>query len=250
MLWLIGLGVGDERDMSIKGLEACKIADVIFMERYTSPVKINVENLRKLVGKDIIELSRDDVEEKNLVVREAEKRNVAFLVPGDPLFATTHKEIVRECMLRKIRVEVIHASSILTAVGESGLSLYKFGRVVSLPFPQENYFPLSPYDHILTNLKAGLHTLILLDIGMDVQTAIGVLLKMEEKKKERIFTQDTKLVVLSRLGSRNKSILYGSISKLKSIDFGDPPHSLVMPAELEHHEKEFLELFEVENGQR
>ena len=244
------MGVGDERDMSIKGLEACKRADVIFLESYTSPVKINVGNLRKLVGKDVIELSREDVEEKNLVVREAEKRNVAFLVPGDPLFATTHKEIVRECMLRKIRVEVIHASSILTAVGESGLSLYKFGRVVSLPFPQENYFPLSPYDHILTNLKAGLHTLILLDIGMDVHTAIDVLLRMEEKKKGRIFTQDTKLVVLSRLGSPNKSILYSSISKLKSIDFGESPHSLVIPAELEHHEKEFLELFEVENEQR
>ncbi len=245
MLYLVGLGLSDEKDMSLRGLEACKKADIVFFERYTSPLNINIENLSKMIGKEIVELRREDVEERNVVVKEAKNKVVAFLVPGDPLFATTHKEIVRECMLSGVEVEVIHASSILTAAGESGLSLYKFGRVVSLPFPGENYFPLSPYDHILNNLKANLHTLILLDIGMDVKTALDILLKMEEKKGNGIFNEKTKIVVLSRLGSRDKNVLYGSISKLKSIDFGKPPHCLILPAELEHHEEEFLRLIEV-----
>ena len=245
MLYLVGLGLIDEKDMSLKGLEACKKADVVFLERYTSPVNVNIENLEKLIEKEVIELSRKDVEEKNVVVKEAKDKVVAFIVPGDPLFATTHKEIVRECITHGIEVEVVHSSSILTAAGESGLSLYKFGRVVSLPFPQENYLPLSPYDHIVNNLNAGLHTLILLDIGMDVQAAINVLLRMEEIKGNGIFNEKTKVVVLSRLGSRDKNALYGSISKLKRIDFGKPPHCLILPAELEHHEEEFLRLIEV-----
>ncbi len=245
MLYLIGLGVGDERDISVKGLEACKKADVVFIETYTSPIDVDLKNLEKMIGKRVRMLGREDVEEKNIVIREAKSKNVAFLVPGDPLFATTHKELVKECIQKNIKFKIIHASSILTAVGECGLSLYKFGRVVSIPEVRENFFPLSPYEHVEQNKKIGLHTLILLDIEMNANRAIEILLEMESKKKKGLFTPETKLVIIARAGTEYPKIAYGKISTLINKDFGALPHCIILPAELEFHEREFLELFEV-----
>jgi diphthine synthase len=245
MLYLVGLGVCDEKDIPLRGIEACKKADIVFLETYTSPINLDISNLEKLMGKRVVVLSREDVEEKNVVVKEAENRAVVFLVPGDPLFATTHKELVKECKQRNIEVQVIHSSSILTAVGECGLSLYKFGRVVSLPEVQEKYFPLSPYEHAIKNKEMGLHTLILLDIGMSANRAMEILLEMEKKKRKGLFTPETKIVVIARAGRDDVYIAYGDIEKLLKMDFGSLPHCLVLPAELEFHEEEYLKMFEV-----
>jgi diphthine synthase len=45
MLYLIGLGLGDEKDITIKGLEAVKNADLVFLESYTSVLGISRESL-------------------------------------------------------------------------------------------------------------------------------------------------------------------------------------------------------------
>ncbi len=245
MLYLVGMGVGDEKDISLRGIEVCKKADIVFMEIYTSPININISNLEKLIENKVISLTREDVEDKNIVVKEAEKKKVVLLVPGDPLFATTHKELIKDCKQRNIEVQVIHASSILTAVGECGLSLYKFGRVVSLPEIQENYFPMSPYEHTVKNKETGLHTLILLDIGMNANRALEILLEMEKRKCEGLFMPNTKIVVVARAGRDDVFIAYGSIEKLLKMDFGSLPHCLVLPAGLEFHEEEYLRMFEV-----
>jgi diphthine synthase len=42
--------------------------------------------------------------------------------------------------------------------------VYRFGEVVSVPFFTENWRPYSFYSKIKANLKANLHTLVLLDI--------------------------------------------------------------------------------------
>ena len=36
MLYIIGLGLGDERDITVRGLEAVKTCDKVYMEAYTS----------------------------------------------------------------------------------------------------------------------------------------------------------------------------------------------------------------------
>ena len=46
MLYLIGLGLGDVKDITVKGLEIVKRAHKIYLEAYTS---ILVENKEKLV---------------------------------------------------------------------------------------------------------------------------------------------------------------------------------------------------------
>ena len=48
-LYLIGLGLNDEKDITIKGLEAIKNCDYIYLESYTSLLlNTSIEKLEKL----------------------------------------------------------------------------------------------------------------------------------------------------------------------------------------------------------
>ncbi|MEM4702659.1 MAG: SAM-dependent methyltransferase, partial [Archaeoglobaceae archaeon] len=63
MLFLIGIGLWDEKDITIRGLEAVKSADVVFAEFYTSIIGASVEDLEKFFEKKINVLKREDLEE-------------------------------------------------------------------------------------------------------------------------------------------------------------------------------------------
>jgi diphthine synthase len=63
-----------------------------------------------------------------------------------------------------VQVRIIHNASILTAIGATGLQLYRYGETVSLPFFTEKWKPYSYYDKVVSNRALGLHTLVLLDI--------------------------------------------------------------------------------------
>lgn len=45
MLYLIGLGLGDAKDITVKGLEIVKNADQVFLEAYTSILRGGKEEL-------------------------------------------------------------------------------------------------------------------------------------------------------------------------------------------------------------
>ena len=45
MLYLIGLGLGDAKDITVKGLEVIKNAHKVFLEAYTSILKGGKEEL-------------------------------------------------------------------------------------------------------------------------------------------------------------------------------------------------------------
>ena len=248
MLYIIGLGLEPNcKDLTIKGLEALKKSDIIYFEGYTANINYNFSYLKKMCGKDVVPLSREDVEVKNLPVEEAEKKVISFLVPGDPLFATTHKEVIVECVKRKIDWEVINAPSILTVCGKTGLSLYKFGRVVSVPFVDKakGYLPTTPYLYLKKNFENDLHTLVLLDIGMSPNEAIEILISMERKanmegEEKESFFKNKKLFVCSRMNHADESISYLKVEDLKNHEFGKGPHCLIFPANMEFHEEEFL----------
>lgn len=53
--------------------------------------------------------------------------NYAFLVVGDAFCATTHSDLYLRAVKLGIKVEVIHNASIISAVGCSGLQVYRFG---------------------------------------------------------------------------------------------------------------------------
>jgi len=93
-LVFIGLGLFDEKDISVKGLEAARAADAVFAEFYTSSLRgTTVETLQLTVGKPIRVLSRMDVEQGTEVLEAARHGTAALLVPGDPMAATTHVDL-------------------------------------------------------------------------------------------------------------------------------------------------------------
>ena len=137
-LYIIGLGLGDEKDISVRGLEIVKKCDRVYLENYTSLLQCSVADLEKFYGKKIILANREKTEQQSKeILKEAERKGVSFLIIGDPFSATTHIELLREARENKIQVEVINNTSIITAVGITGLQLYKFGRIISIPFLED-----------------------------------------------------------------------------------------------------------------
>jgi len=247
-LTFIGLGLGDERDITLRGLQAVQNADEVFAEFYTSVLSnANLEKLKHHFGREIVVLNRSQVEDENIILEAASKKNVVFLTAGDTMMATTHIALRLKAMDRGIKTEIIHNASIITAAsGLLGLQNYKFGRTTTIPYFQENYFPESPYEIIKENLKNGMHTLVLLDTDsegnkyMTANKGIETLLRIEKKRMERVITDDTLVCVVARAGAEN-SILYANIvKKLLEKNFGDCPHCLVIPGKLHYMEIESL----------
>ena len=247
-LIFIGLGLYDEKDISLKALDAIRNSDMVFAEFYTSKLMgTTIRDIENIIGKSIRVLSRLETEDAKLILDESSNKSVIFLTGGDPLTATTHISLRLQAIQRGIKTYVIHGSSILTATpGLLGLQHYKFGRTTTLVYPDSNFFPLSPYDVIRENKEHGLHTLILLDIQddkfMTINEGIEILLKMEEKKGEKLFDEDTIICGVARAGSSNPIVKAGRIRDLKYYDFGNPLHTIVIPGELHFLEIEALEI--------
>ena len=267
MLFFIGLGLGDEKDITVKGLEAVKSCEKVFLEGYTSILGVDKEALEKFFEKEIIIADRDLVESNaEMILDSAEKQNTAFLVVGDPFGATTHADLVIRAKERKIPVQVIHNASIMNAIGCTGLQLYRFGQTISIPFYTETWRPDSFYDRIVQNHKDDLHTLCLLDIKvkepdynemmkgrtvflpprfMTVNQAVAQLLECEEKHKKGVCTPETYAVGVARVGQKDQIIAYGTMSQLLTFDFGKPLHSLILCGSLHEIEQEMLNYFKI-----
>lgn len=249
-LHLIGIGLRDEKDITVKGLETIKKCDKIYLENYTSLLHCSLRDLETFYGKKIILADRNLAEqEAERLVEEAKKKEVAFLVIGDPFAATTHIELLKEALRQGVPVTIIHNASILTAVGITGLQLYKFGKVTSIPFPEDVPSLETPYLVLKENQNLGLHTLFLLDLKpeekkfMTINKALQILEEIENIKKEKIISNDTLVVGCARLGSRNMLIKAGKVEKIKKLDFASPPHCLIIPGKLHFSEEEMLEFW-------
>ena len=157
-LYLIGLGLNDEKDITIKGLEAIKNCDYIYLESYTSLLlNTSIEKLEKLYGKKIIIADRELVEKKSdEILDNATQNNVAFLVVGDVFSATTHTDLFLRAKEKNIDIKIIHNTSIRTAVGDVGLELYKYGKTTSIPCFEKGFEPETPYDVIKQNKSKAL----------------------------------------------------------------------------------------------
>lgn len=248
MLILIGLGLFDEKDLSLRGIEEARKADKAYLELYTTAWFGDVKKLEEMVGKKIEILKRKDLEENSdKILEEAEVKDVAILVGGDPLVATTHSALLLEARKKSINVKVIHNSSIVSAIAETGLHIYKFGPCVTIPFPEKTKgkLPESVYETIKMNKTRGLHTLCLLDIEenklMSVREALKILLTLEESRKEGVISLAEKLVVFSRAGSQEAKIYFKKLEDLMEIEI-KLPAVLIIPGSLHFTEKEFLEL--------
>ncbi|KAG6381989.1 tetrapyrrole methylase [Boletus reticuloceps] len=192
-LYVIGLGLCNEKDITVRGLEAStrwrtashphhdrrpqavRSSTRVYLEAYTSILMVQKERLASqfneaFYGKPILLADRDTVEtDSDTILHDADTQDIAFLVVGDPFGATTHTDIVLRARAKHIPVRIIHNASIVNAVGTTGLQLYNFGQAVSLVFFTDTWKPDSFYDRIKENSDLGLHTLVLLDIKVKEQ---------------------------------------------------------------------------------
>ena len=249
-LVFIGLGINDERDITLKGLEEARNCDTLFSEFYTAALMgSSPEKLEEAIGREIIHLNREEVEGGTTILERAKKERVALLTAGDPMAATTHADLRLRAEKEGIPTEVVNGVSILVAApGALGLQHYKFGRTTTIPFVEEGYFPISPYEAIVNNFEAGMHTLVLLDIHADegryltADEAMKTLLMMEEKAEGDFFAKHPLVCGLGRVGSEKAVIKCGDIHSLKEEDFGPPLHCIIVPGPLHYMEKEALKI--------
>ncbi len=249
-LTFVGLGLFDEKDISLKGLEIIKNCDKVYAEFYTARLMgTTLDKIERTIGKKVEVLNRGDTEQGEKIINSAKTGSVVFLTCGEPMTATTHVDLRLRAIKIGIKTRVIHGSSIVTAVpGLLGLQNYKFGRTTTLAYLEKDYFPTSQYDVIKENKEMGLHTLVLLDIQADkdkymtANEGIRFLLKMEEGKKQGVFNLDSLVCVVGRAGSDNPVCFAGYAKELVDRDFGPPLHTLVIPGKLHFMEIEALVL--------
>jgi diphthine synthase len=249
-LVFIGLGLYDEKDISLRGLEELKEADKVFAEFYTSLMPgLSIRKLEGMIGKQVKVVSRRVLEEKDgrQLFDAAEKGKAAFLVQGDPMIATTHVDLRISAEKRGIKTRVIHGASAVSAVrGISGLQNYKFGKAVTVPFSEQGFVSETPYNVVRENKERGLHSMCYLDIKAEekryltVNEALQTLLKLEKQKKEGVVTPRTLVIGVARAGSYEPTVKAGYIEDVIDYDFGAPPHTLVFPGKLHFMEAEAL----------
>ena len=249
-LLFIGLGLHDQKYLSLAGLEEAKKANAVFLETYTSLMpKLSMQELESLIGKHISIVSRQDLEQEEgrVILNEASKGKAALLVPGDPLIATTHVDLRIRAERQGIKTHVIHGASIISAaIGLSGLQNYKFGKSVTVPWSEGGHISEAPYRAILENRMMGLHTLCFLDIRaeekryMTVRECLEELLNVEKTKRSHTITLDTLAVGIARAGSFDPTVKAGYVKELLDYEFGGPPHTLIFPARLHFMEAEAL----------
>ncbi len=252
-LYMIGLGLIPE-NLSIKGKRLICASDNVFIESYTSVFSEGrISQLEEECGKRFQPCGRELAEQESGKIISLAKRNkVSFLVIGDVFSATTHSSLFLEAKRSSIEVKVINNASVLTAVGITGLSLYKFGATASIAYPEPGFFPSSPYYMLEKNLAAGMHTLFLLDIKQDreiymsIKDAVGILLKLEAKEGKRLIAKDMLAVGCARLGAESQAIAFGKLGELEEFDFGEKPHCLIIPSALHFMEEEMLSLYSIE----
>jgi len=269
MLYLVGLGLGDEKDITVKGLEVVRKCQKVYLEHYTSILTVGKEALERFYGREVILADRDLVEQGADELLEASKESdVAFLVVGDPFGATTHSDLVLRASSAGIPHAVVHNASILNAVGCCGLQLYNFGETVSVVFWTDSWKPESFFDKILKNRRLGFHTLCLLDIKvkeqsvenllrgrkiyeppkfMSVKTCAEQFLEILDKRKcspEKVGSEEGALdenslcVGVARVGADDQKIVVDTLRMMVSEKveetLGGPLHSLVIPAANPH----------------
>jgi diphthine synthase len=247
-LIFIGLGLNDETGISLHGMEETLNADTAFIERYTNLLpEFSLQRFEAKAGKKITQLTRHDLEDQNgeIVLNAAEKGTTVLLVPGDPFVATTHVALRIAAQKRGIKTRIVHGASAISAViGACGLHNYKFGKTVTVPFPENT--SETPYNVIVQNKNLGLHTLCLLDLKADenrflrVNQAVNGLLTVENNKRKGVLTRGTLVVGAARIGSDAPIVKADWAGQLLTYDFGGPPQSLIVPGELHFMEAEAL----------
>jgi len=235
MLYIIGLGLNID-GISKYGFEIVRRCKRVYLENYTVDFPYSEGELNEILGKKIISANRKKVESLE-IVDEARKMDVALLVYGSPLTATTHISLIQEAKRLGLRYKIIYSASIFDAVAETGLQLYKFGKITSMPAWKKSYEPDSFMEIVKENQSIKSHSLILVDIGLDFQDALHQLKQSAEKYKIKL----KKVLVCQALGTKDRKISYKDIKDFEEYNNVRKPYCIIIPSKLHFVEKEILE---------
>uniref|UniRef100_A0A1B0D3X0 diphthine methyl ester synthase n=1 Tax=Phlebotomus papatasi TaxID=29031 RepID=A0A1B0D3X0_PHLPP len=265
MFFIVGIGLGDPEDITVKGLKIVQNCDRVYLEAYTSILSCGQESLENFYQRKLILADREMIEQhSDELFAHSIVKDVALLVVGDPFGATTHTDLILRAKEKGIPYQVVHNASIMNAVACCGLQLYSFGETVSIPYWTDSWKPDSFFQKILKNQQMGLHTLCLLDIRvreptleslskkkreyepprfMSVSEASQQLMEIIDKNPSEI-SENSLVVGLARVGHKTQLIVACSIKEMTEQDLGPPLHSLVIPARECHPlETEYLQQF-------
>jgi len=266
MLNIIGTGLYDFDDISLRAKHLIEESDIIYLEYYTSKLKYDskeqlIDDFKKKFNTDLIIAYRKDIENKEEdIMQDAKTQNVTVLVIGDAISATTHTELILNAKQQDIKVNIVHNASVFNGVAVTGLQLYKFGKTASLVFEDtvqgKTWLPETPYKILRQNKSIDAHTLFLLDINIDtddenfmtIPEAIDILLKLDKTYKDKyddqsIFNEDTFVIGCARLGNDDYFVKSGKAKDIIKMDFGQPLHCLIVPGTLHFIEEDMLEQY-------
>ncbi|MFC6722108.1 diphthine synthase [Halobacteriaceae archaeon SHR40] len=241
MLSFIGLGLYDERSITIRGRDALADADRAFAEWYTSRLAgTDLETLEATHDIEIKVRDRAGVEQTpEPILDAAEGGQAAFLTAGDTMISTTHVDLRLRAEDRGIDTQVIHGTTAQTAASSlTGLQNYRFGKATTLPFEETHGgVPDSVVETVDANRERDLHTLVYLDI---------------DGANERFLTGDVAAdlladplddplgVVVGQAGSDRPTVRADRLTALAEESFGEPLHLLLVPGELHPIERDAL----------
>jgi len=246
MLWFVGLGISGTKSIPIEVVKIIQEADIVYLEAFTSPIsQMYEEEIKNMVNGSFKIAKRWLVEDGQEILKASKTSTVVLLAYGDPYMATTHIELRTRAELENIKTKTIHSASAITSmIGEAGLQFYKVGRVVTIM--NEKKSTITPYTAIFKNLTQGLHSIILLEYNhdkkyfLDPKNAISDLLGIEKAQKKSVLDNDTFAIIASRIGFETQKIIAGKFSNLLKIDFGEPPHSMIITGKLHFTESDAI----------
>ena len=248
MLWFVGLGISGISELSDNTISVIKNADIVYLESFTSPIsETEKEQLANMCDGEFKIAKRWLVEDGNEILENAKKREVVLISYGDPYIATTHLELKTRAVTDKIETKTIHSSSIVSSlIGEIGLQYYKVGKILTVMNDPKSM--ITPYNTISNNLLSKMHSVILLEYNEDKsfflapQDALSLLLDAEKIQNGKIISLDTFAIIASRIGKSDQNITSGKISNLIKKEFGNPPHTIIIPGSLHFTESNAVKI--------
>jgi len=249
MLTFVGLGLYDERSVTVEGRNAIAAADRAFAEFYTSRlVGAGVDDLEDYHDTAIEVRDRAGVEQDpEPILDAAEDDDAVFLTAGDTMISTTHVDLRLRAADRGIETRVVHAPTAESAASSlTGLQNYRFGKATTLPFEWAHGadgVPDSVVETVEANRERGLHTLVYLDIKVDHPSVDGDAYMTASEAAGVLadhWDPDALGVVVARAGAPDATVRADRLGALADADFGDPLHLLVVPGDLHHVEEDAL----------
>lgn len=247
MLYLIGTGISD-KGISLEALDICKSCSDLYLDEYTSRVSDSkISFLESATGKRIRKLARSDMEEDSAkLVKDAKDSDIAILVGGDPLLATTHKILFLKAKAAGVKCVILHSASIInSAMGSSGLDFYRFGPIVTVPFWSEHYKPKSFFTTIKDNMERNLHSILLLDYSskehrsMGIKEALGILFEAQEAFSLDILKKEQNVIIMGDMGQSSEEKIYISIKDAENYS-SKAQSIIIIPAKLTEIESELI----------